>query len=73
MRMPEGLINPTNKAFKLKKSLYGLKQASRKWFSKLTIELRLQGFSQSKNDYSLFLEKHMDSPLLQPSIRTTLF
>ena len=35
MKMPEGISNPCNKVCKLKKSLYGLKQASRQWHSKL--------------------------------------
>ncbi|KAI5673435.1 hypothetical protein M9H77_13799 [Catharanthus roseus] len=36
------------------KSLYGLRQAPRCWFSKLTTALRRYGFSQSYADYSLF-------------------
>ena len=56
MKMPEGILNPTNKVSRLQKSLYGLKQASKQWHIKLADFLKTQGYIYSKNDYSLFLK-----------------
>eukprot|EP00257_Ricinus_communis_P015340 XP_015573227.1 uncharacterized protein LOC107261072 [Ricinus communis] len=44
----------TNMVYKLKKSLYGLKQASRQWNEELTVALHTQKFKQAPSDSSLF-------------------
>ena len=40
--------------YKLNKSIYGLKQASRSWFNKFRTTLTSQDYRQSKYDYTLF-------------------
>ncbi|GJX96526.1 retrovirus-related pol polyprotein from transposon TNT 1-94, partial [Tanacetum coccineum] len=56
MVVPQGYSStlPLNLFCKLRKSLYGLKQANRQWFIKLTTFLTTLGFHQSYADTSLF-------------------
>jgi hypothetical protein len=55
MQVPDG-VTPTKsgQVCKLLKSLYGLKQASRMWYVKITSLLISEDYKQSTTDYSLF-------------------
>lgn len=60
MKQPHGFVDPSfpNYVCKLDKSLYGLKQASRAWFSRLSVRLLALGFHAFKADTSLFYFRH---------------
>ncbi|GAU36120.1 hypothetical protein TSUD_374830 [Trifolium subterraneum] len=59
MSIPDGVsCSKPHQVCKLLKSLYGLKQASRKWYEKLTSLLVREGYKQSSSDYSLFTLSH---------------
>lgn len=58
MKVPEGLPNPSDLICRLRKSLYGLMQASRQWHEKLATSLHTLGFVKSHHDHSLFIKKH---------------
>jgi len=61
MLPPPGIKVKTGQVCKLVKSLYGLKQASRQWFAKLTSSLHKIGFTQSVYDHSLFIKNSENS------------
>lgn len=56
MQIPEGYDKgDTGQVCKLNRSLYGLKQASRQWNLEFTEQITKYGFTQSTNDYCLFI------------------
>ena len=57
MKLPQGFTSPKpNQVCLLQKSLYGLKQASRQWFSKLSTALISCHYKQSPSNHSLFIK-----------------
>lgn len=59
VRQSEGHIEPgdVGKVYKLKKSLYGLKQSPRNWNNTITEFLLELGFEQSEHDACLFMKR----------------
>lgn len=62
-KLPSPKSVPNRLICKLHKSLYGLKQASRQWYSRFSQSLLTFGFTQSKSDYTLFT-KGIDSSFI---------
>jgi len=62
MTLPPGITSTKpNQVCKLLKSLYGLKQASRKWYEKLTSIFIQQNYTQATTYHSLFIKKIVSS------------
>ncbi|GJU56477.1 putative RNA-directed DNA polymerase [Tanacetum coccineum] len=62
MKVPQGFKKENdNRVCKLKKSLCGLKQASRNWYQKFTTSLIEIGFKQTGADHSLFTFKRRET------------
>lgn len=57
MSQPPGFEHPDfqNHVCKLRKAIYGLKQASRVWYTELQTFLLSTGFTRSQSDASLFI------------------
>lgn len=66
MQQPPGFVDPNhpNHVCRLKKSLYGLRQAPRAWYQTLSSALLRFGFLQSQADHSLFIYRRQGAFLL---------
>ncbi|GJX45004.1 retrotransposon protein, putative, ty1-copia subclass [Tanacetum coccineum] len=58
MEQPEGFVNPKypNQVCKLKRSIYGLKQASRQWNKRFDDEIKKFGFTQNRDEPCVYLK-----------------
>ncbi|GJU56617.1 retrotransposon protein, putative, ty1-copia subclass [Tanacetum coccineum] len=58
MEQPEGFVNPKypNRVCKLKRSIYGLKQASRQWNKQFDDEIKKFGFSQNRDEPCVYMK-----------------
>ncbi|GJW56648.1 putative reverse transcriptase, RNA-dependent DNA polymerase, LTR copia-type gag-polypeptide [Tanacetum coccineum] len=62
MKIPQGFsTKDETRVCKLKRSIYGLKQASQNWYHKFTKSLIGLGYKQFKADHSLFIYKNGDT------------
>ncbi|CAL1371828.1 unnamed protein product [Linum trigynum] len=62
MQIPQGFGSPgDNRVCRLRKSIYGLKQASRNWYHKFTASLSELGFKPSRADHSLLIYRRGDA------------
>jgi hypothetical protein len=66
IEQPEGfqLSENENYVCGLKKSLYGLKQPPRAWYSRLDKYLQHQGFMKGNEDNNLYIKVNQDNVLL---------
>ncbi|PKI65812.1 hypothetical protein CRG98_013796 [Punica granatum] len=56
MKQPEGFNDDSHKVCRLKKSIYGLKQASRQWYLKFHKVITSFGFSENLVDHCIYLK-----------------
>nr|GEV72830.1 retrotransposon protein, putative, Ty1-copia subclass [Tanacetum cinerariifolium] len=58
MEQPEGFVNPKypNHVCKLKRSIYGLKQASRQWNKRFDDEIKKFGFTQNPDEPCVYVK-----------------
>jgi len=66
MEQPQGFKVPGNehKVLRLKKAIYGLKQAARAWWHELDRSLKALGFSCLYADAGIFAAKHADGTMV---------
>jgi hypothetical protein len=68
MDQPEGFVVPGKEdlVFKLKRSLYGLKQSPRQWFKRFDSFILAHGFKRSQYDSCVYIKFVNGSPIYLP-------
>jgi hypothetical protein len=61
---PHGFMQDSSLVYRLKKSLYGLKQTLREWYAKMDSYLLSQNFVHCKSDLNVYMLRTVDSLLL---------
>jgi hypothetical protein len=64
MEQTQGFMQDSSLVCQLKKSIYGLKQALRAWYSNMDSYLLSQNFVRSKSDSNVYMLNMVDSLLL---------
>jgi hypothetical protein len=64
MEQPQGFMHDSSLVCRLKKSLYGLKQALRAWYAKMDSYMLSQKFVRFKSDSNVYMLRTVDSLLL---------
>jgi hypothetical protein len=64
MEQPQGFMQDSSLVCRLKKSLYGLKQATRAWYSNMESYLLSQNFVHCKSNLNVYMLRMTDSLLL---------
>jgi hypothetical protein len=64
MEQPQGFMQDSYLVFRLKKSLDGLKQAPRAWYSKMDSYLLSRNFVHCKSDLNVYILRKTDTLLL---------
>lgn len=70
VEQPEGYIKTgeEHKAYKLKKALYGIKQAPRAWYSRIEEHFLRSGFKKCSHEHTLFIKNEAEEGFLVVSL-----